>query len=87
MNPPKKNLPDSFEDYSEDDLDLFLLSFIDEDYEFKNSNDPDIWISEISIHLNMDEWDGFSYPEEEYFLPMEPSNIQDNTIQVNQRPL
>ena len=74
MNTPKKNLPDSFEDYSEDDLDLFLLSFIDEDYEFKNSNDPDIW-------------DGFSYPEEEYFLPMEPSNIQDNTIQVNQRPL
>jgi hypothetical protein len=74
MNPPKKNLPDSFEDYSEDDLDLFLLSFIDEDNEFKNSNDPDIW-------------DGFSYPEEEYFLPMEPSNIQDNTIQVNQRPL
>jgi hypothetical protein len=74
MNPPKKNLPDSFEDYSEDDLDLFLLSFIDEDYEFKNSNDPDIW-------------DGFSYPEEEYFLPMEPLNIQDNTIQVNQRPL
>jgi hypothetical protein len=74
MKPPKKNLPDSFEDYSEDSLDLFLLSFIDEDYEFKNSNDPDIW-------------DGFSYPEEEHFLPMEPSNIQDNTIQVNQRPL
>ena len=74
MKPPKKNLPDSFEDYSEDDLDLFLLSFIEEDYEFKNSNDPDIW-------------DGFSYPEEEFFLPMEPSNIQDNTIQVNQRPL
>jgi len=80
MNPPKKNLPDSLkkysEDYSEDDLDIFLLSFIDEDYEFKtsNANDPDIW-------------DGFSYPEEEYFLPMEPSNIQDSTIQVNQRPL
>ena len=75
MKPPKKNLPDSFEIHSEEDLDLFLLSFIDEDYEFKtfNANDPDIW-------------DGFSYPDEDHFIPMEPSNIQDKPIQVNQRP-
>ena len=67
-----KNLPDSFEDYPEDDLDIFLLSFIDEDYEF-NPDEPDYW-------------DGFSYPDEEAFLPQEPVNSQDQTIQVNQRP-
>jgi hypothetical protein len=72
MKPPMKNLPDSFEDYPEDDLDIFLLSFIDEDYEF-NPDEPDYW-------------DGFSYPDEEAFLPQEPVNSQDQTIQVNQRP-
>jgi hypothetical protein len=72
MKPPMKNLPDSFEDYSEDDLDIFLLSFIDEDYEFK-PDEPDYW-------------DGFSYPDEEAFLPQEPVNSQDQTIQVNQIP-
>lgn len=71
MNPPKKNKYDSFEDYTDDEMDFLLLSFIDEDYEFK-ADDPDIW-------------DGFSYPDEEYFLPMDPSNVQDQTMQVNQR--
>lgn len=71
MKPPMKNKNDSFED--EEDFDLFLLSFINEDYEFKSSNeDPDIW-------------DGFSYPDEEYFLPEEPKNVQDPQITFNQR--
>ena len=73
MKPPMKNKNDSFEDG--EDFDLFLLSFINEDYEFKHDNDPD------------DTWDGFSYPDEEYYLPQEPTNSQDPTIQVNQRPL
>ena len=70
MKPPMKKDPDPFEEY-DDELDCFLLSFIDEDYEFK-TDDPDIW-------------DGFSYPDEEYFLPMDPSNVQDLNITFNQR--
>lgn len=69
MKPPMKNKDDSFED---EEMDLFLMSFLDEDYEF-NPDEPDYW-------------DGFSYPDEEAFLPQEPVNSQDQTIQVNQRP-
>ena len=66
-----KNKNDSFED--EEDFDLFLLSFINEDYEFKSSHeDPDIW-------------DGFSYPEEEYYLPQEPKWVSDPQIVFMQR--